>query len=87
MGVKWSGVYPMTADDDVERDDLMDMKTVAAELHVSRSTVQRYVDSGDLQPVAYSENLLRPKKHLFTPEAVEALKHAIAERRRAKTND
>ena len=62
----------------------MDMKTVAAELHVSRSTVQRYVDSGDLQPVPYSENLLRPKKHLFTPEAVEALKKAIAERRKAK---
>lgn len=74
---------PMTASD-AERDDLMDMKTVAAELHVSRSTVQRYVDSGDLQPVPYSENLLRPKKHLFTPEAVEALKKAIAERRKAK---
>lgn len=73
----------MTASD-AERDDLMDMKTVAAELHVSRSTVQRYVDSGDLQPVPYSENLLRPKKHLFTPEAVEALKKAIAERRKAK---
>ena len=52
---------------DAERDDLMDMKTVAAELHVSRSTVQRYVDRGELQPVPYSEYLERPKKHMFTP--------------------
>lgn len=65
----------------------MDMKAVAAELHVSRSTVQRFVDRGELQPVAYSEYLERPKKHLFTPEAVEALKEAIAERRKAKAND
>ena len=69
---------------DAERDDLMDMKTVAAELHVSRSTVQRYVDRGELQPVPYSEYLERPKKHLFTPEAVETLKQAIAEKRKAR---
>lgn len=62
----------------------MDMKAVAAELHVSRSTVQRYVESGDLTPVEYSKYLKRPKKHLFTPEAVEALKHAIEARNQAR---
>lgn len=83
MELNGSGVSSMTTPREDERDDLMDMKTVAAELHVSRSTVQRYVDSGDLQPVAYSEYLKRPKKHMFTPEAVEALKQAIVERKQA----
>lgn len=66
----------MTRDDtnDAERDDLMDMMDVAAELHVSRSTVQRYVDRGELEPVPFSDYLQRPKKHFFTPEAVEVLK-------------
>lgn len=69
-------------------EELMDMMDVARDMGVSRSTVQRYVDNGILQPVPFSEFLQRPKKHWFRKEDVEALKEQRrAEVAKRKAND